>query len=302
MATFTDDFNRANSGANAGFGANWAHTQETSSSTTGAEVLSNQASYAASFTDRAAIWNGGSVGADQYSFATVVSSSVDGGTYVICRGTNADNHYGFGLLNPTTIRIYARVAGVNNAIATDTVTVNAGSKLELRVTGTGASTSLSGYVDDVLVLGPVTDTNGYFSSGQPGLKVTNSSIFDAWGGGDLGASTTTLSPSQATLTIAGNAPLANSFTNVRIREVFINEAGSPLSNMTGMSLQIWYAGSPNGAPDLSYSAVTTDAAGTMSYSIATGSLIYNQAIFYLATDGHASLSAWTCARMTPTYT
>jgi hypothetical protein len=88
---------------------------------------------------------------------------------------------------------------------------------------------------------------------------------------------------------------------VRIREVLINEAGSPVGNRTGMSLLIWYGGSPVGAPDLSYSALTTDANGTTSWSIATGSLAYNQSIFYVATDGGASLSMYTCARMVPSY-
>jgi hypothetical protein len=117
-----------------------------------------------------------------------------------------------------------------------------------------------------------------------------------------GSSETTVTPSAGAFTFQGQQGSVNPFTNVRIREVLINEAGSPLSNMTGMKLTIWYGGAPSGAPDLSYSAVTTDTDGTMSYSIATGSLAYNQAIFYVLTDGSASLSAWTCGRMIPTYT
>jgi hypothetical protein len=116
-----------------------------------------------------------------------------------------------------------------------------------------------------------------------------------------GGSSTTVTPAPAALTMNGRAPSANAFTNVRIREVLINEAGSPVGNRTGMSLLIWYGGSPVGAPDLSYSALTTDANGTTSWSIATGSLAYNQSIFYVATDGGASLSMYTCARMVPSY-
>lgn len=111
----------------------------------------------------------------------------------------------------------------------------------------------------------------------------------------------TVSPTTGSLVVQGRALTANAFTNVRLREVLINEAGSPLANMSGLSLVIWYGGAPVGTPDLSYSAVTTDTNGTMSYSLATGSLIYNQAIFYVATDGSSSLSAWTCARAIPTY-
>lgn len=116
-----------------------------------------------------------------------------------------------------------------------------------------------------------------------------------------GGSSTTITPSVGSALIQGRAPSANPFTNVRIREVFINEAGSPVSNKTGLQLLVWYAGNPVGAPDLSYSNVTTDLAGTMSWSLATGTLIYNQQIFYVSTDGGASLSMYTCARMTPTY-
>lgn len=115
------------------------------------------------------------------------------------------------------------------------------------------------------------------------------------------STTTTLTPSQATLTLNGQTPSINPFTNVRIREVLVNEAGSPLGNLTGISLLVWYGGSPVGVPDLSYSALTTDANGTTSWSLATGSLVYNQNIFYVATDGGASLSMYTCARMIPSY-
>jgi hypothetical protein len=116
-----------------------------------------------------------------------------------------------------------------------------------------------------------------------------------------GSTTGTATPSQATLTINGKLPSANAFSTVTIREVMINEAGSPVSNRTGISLLVWYAGNPVGAPDLSLSALTTDAAGTASWSLAPGGLTYNQPIFYVATDGGTSLSVYTCGRMVPIY-
>jgi hypothetical protein len=64
----------------------------------------------------------------------------------------------------------------------------------------------------------------------------------------------------------------NPFTNVRIREVLINEAGSPVANQTGIHLLVWYSGFPAGAADLSYSNMTTDPTGTTSWSLATGTL------------------------------
>lgn len=115
-------------------------------------------------------------------------------------------------------------------------------------------------------------------------------------------SSTTVTPSTGSVVAAGNAPSLNSFTNVRIREVLVNAAGSPVGSRTGVSLLVWYEGYPIGAPDLSYSNMTTDANGTTSWSIATGPLVYGDPIFYVANNGvAASLSEWTCARMIPTY-
>lgn len=117
------------------------------------------------------------------------------------------------------------------------------------------------------------------------------------------AGSTTVNPLPGSLTMQGREPSVNPFTNVRIAEVLINEAGSPVAGRTGMHLLVWYEGYPFGAPDLSYSDATTGAAGTLSYSLATGPLAYNSPIFYVLTDGNASgsLSGYTCARMVPTY-
>jgi hypothetical protein len=115
-------------------------------------------------------------------------------------------------------------------------------------------------------------------------------------------STATATPGVGAVTLSGRAPTANAFTNVRIRDVLINEAGSPVANQTGIHLVVWYSGFPIGAPDLSYSNMTTDPTGTTSWSLATGTLMYNQRIFYVAHDGHSSLSVYTCAQMQPTYT
>jgi len=116
-----------------------------------------------------------------------------------------------------------------------------------------------------------------------------------------GGSSSTVTPTTGSVVAEGRAPSVNPFTNVRIREVLINAAGSPVANQTGIHLVVWYGGVPTGAPDLSYSSMTTDANGSTSWSLATGSLVYNQKIFYVAHDGHASLSAYTCAQMIPTY-
>ena len=129
---------------------------------------------------------------------------------------------------------------------------------------------------------------------------TESNLKTAWLGG---SSETTVTPTTGLAVMSGGQASVNPFSNVRIRDTLINEAGSPVGNRTGIHLMVWYAGVPSGAPDLSYSSMTSDANGTISWSIATGSLVYNQNIFYVAHDGNASgsLSQYTCARMIPNY-
>lgn len=114
-------------------------------------------------------------------------------------------------------------------------------------------------------------------------------------------SSATATPTTGSVVVTGLAPTGNNFTNVRYQEVLINAAGSPVSNRTGLRLSVWYSGQCVGAPDLSYSDMTTGAAGTASYSIATGSLVYGQKGFGVITDGGASLSSYTCGLLTFTY-
>lgn len=112
---------------------------------------------------------------------------------------------------------------------------------------------------------------------------------------------TTLTPSQATVTINGRQVTTSAFQNVRIREVLVNASGQAVGSAANISLWVWYGGRPVGTADLSYAGLTTDANGTTSWSIATGSLAFNQRIFYVAAGSDSSLSAWTCAQMTPNY-
>ncbi len=111
----------------------------------------------------------------------------------------------------------------------------------------------------------------------------------------------TINPTTGSITVNGRQGTINGFSSVAIREVLINEAGSVVGNRTGMHVLVWYAGNPAGAPDLSYSNLTTDPNGTASWSLPIGGLTFNQQIFYVATDGGASLSQFTCARLLPTY-
>lgn len=295
MATFTDDFNRANSGANTGLGANWQTYAEGTESTTGFEVLSNRCHIVAGFTTRTARYIGGTLTANQFCQAALAAPSVDGGEFVCVRKPDGNNYYGFGRLNDSTIRLIKMVAGVQSTLDTQTVTVATNDVLRLEANGT----SLTGKINGVTVIGPITD--GDLTTAGVGLRSSNTSDWDDWSGGDLGSSTTTVTPSTGAITSSGQAPIINNFTNVRYQEVLINAAGSPVSNRTGLRFTVWYSGQCAGAPDLSYSDLTTGAAGTASYSLASGSLALGQKAFGVITDGGASLSSYTCGLLTLTY-
>lgn len=219
-------------------------------------------------------------------------ANIESGTSVTANVTSAGTTHNGGSITPDTSDTLFVVAFAFNAnpgtIGGDVTAGNGWT-----IINTGDSTRLVAYKI----------VNGDASAVTANITTTSSrtsvSVFAALRGAASGP--TTLQPAQATLTLAGRAATINNFTTVTIREVMVNEAGSPVANRTGMSLLVWYAGSPSGAPDLSYSALTTDANGTASWSLAPGTLTFGQNIFYVATDGGASLSMYTCARMVPTY-
>jgi hypothetical protein len=115
-----------------------------------------------------------------------------------------------------------------------------------------------------------------------------------------GGSSVTKTPTTSNLSLGGRAVLTDAFTSVRIREVLINESGQPIASATNVHLAVWYGGICRGAPDVSLNAQTTDANGTTSWSISTGTLTNGAAIFYVAQDS-LSFSNYTAARMIPSY-
>lgn len=139
---------------------------------------------------------------------------------------------------------------------------------------------------------PTTDFEGDARSGA-----TTDVGFDQF---TSGASTVTKTPATGNLSLAGRAVLTNAFSAVRIREVLINESGQPIVSATNIHLAVWYGGACRGAPDVSLNAQTTDANGTTSWSISTGTLNNGTAIFYVAQDS-LSFSNYTAARMIPSY-
>jgi hypothetical protein len=114
------------------------------------------------------------------------------------------------------------------------------------------------------------------------------------------SSSVTKTPTQAVLSLGGLVATTNAFQFVRIRDVLINESGQAVGSASNIRLLVWYSGQAIGAPDVSLNGMTTDAAGTASWSIQTGTLVKDQTIFYVAQDS-VSYSNYTCGRMIPSY-
>jgi hypothetical protein len=107
-------------------------------------------------------------------------------------------------------------------------------------------------------------------------------------------------PAVGAAALQGKTPGTSAFQNVRIRQVLVNESGQPVASAANITLLVWYGGVCRGAPDYSINGMTTDANGTTSWSLVTGTLGYNDKIFYVAQDS-ISFSNYTCARLTPNY-
>lgn len=160
-----------------------------------------------------------------------------------------------------------------------------------------AGTGGFGFDGDLYYFAELVDaTNFWDATDQDSI---NSDPTVLWGGG--GGSSSTVTPGIGSVTIQGRVPSTSAFQNVRIREVLVNGSGQAVGGATGINLLVWYDGYPHGAPDLSLTGMTTDSSGTTSWSIATGPLSLNHPIFYVATSGDISPTAYTCARLTPSY-
>lgn len=113
-------------------------------------------------------------------------------------------------------------------------------------------------------------------------------------------SSVTKEPSQAVLTLNLLAPSTNAFTYVAIQDTLVNESGQAVANAANIRLLVWYNGQAIGAPDYSANGQTSNASGSISWSVTPGSLANGQAIFYVAQDS-ISYSNYTCGRVVPTY-
>lgn len=146
----------------------------------------------------------GTYSADQYSKVTITSigsqSNDQLGCGVRCSADVAPNDDGYYLYlddgATRTLRLVRRVNGSNTSLATKTgLTWGTGAHtVSLEVTGTGATVTLNGYYDDVLVdnFTNVADTDAarLTSAGRPGVICAaggDTLYIDDWEGGDVTA-------------------------------------------------------------------------------------------------------------------
>mgnify|MGYP001591711135 CR=1 FL=1 len=255
-----------------------------------------------------AYWNVDVPDANQYSQAKIYpeeNNSVHSGVAVRCSTTEHTTydlriHSYVPASHTATYELYRFNAGTPSLLATSTTTFDDDDTLRLEVSGTGATVTLvckrngtqfASFND--------TDASRITAAGrlgQSGYSITGGGLRD-WEGGNL---ETILTPAQAALTLNGRGVTTSAFQNVRIRELLVNGSGQAIASATDITLLVWYAGRCGGAPDVSLNSMTTDADGTTSWSIATGTLAFNQAIFYVAQNS-VSLSHYAAARMTPSY-
>jgi hypothetical protein len=147
--------------------------------------------------------------------------------------------------------------------------------------------------------------NGWFDNIFVGSAYTDAATFlsnrdiTSYTGYTVGGSTT-VTPAQAALTLNGRTPTTSAFQAVRIREVLVNGSGQAVGNASDITLNVWYGGRLGGAPDVSLNGMTTEANGTTSWSIATGTLAFNDPIFFVAQNS-VSYSHYACGRLVPNY-
>lgn len=179
MATASDNFTRANSGT---LGANWTQIATFPGQP---QVLSNAWGDGGFFISCGSYWSADAFGGDQFSNATLLSTTNASrfGAIVRCQtgvqsfyfgGYYDTSEYMIGLYNATTFSLLAtttQTATVNDVIELDIV----GNKLSLLVNGS-----------EILTVNDSTLTGGSPGLWSNDLSGTGSAVvFDIWSGGDI---------------------------------------------------------------------------------------------------------------------
>jgi hypothetical protein len=153
----------------------------------------------------------------------------------------------------------------------------------------GWGATRNGWFDNTFVGSAYTDAATFLSN----RDITSYTEYSTGG-------SATVTPAQAALTLNGRTPTTSFFQFVRIREVLVNGSGQAVGSATSIGLRVWYSSICAGAPDVSLNGMTTDADGSTSWSIPTGTLGYNDPIFFVAQNS-LSYSHYTCGRLVPSY-
>lgn len=94
--------------------------------------------------------------------------------------------------------------------------------------------------------------------------------------------------------------LTLSVANASIQEVFIDELGEVRANLTGITVLIWRADFPEGAPDVELTDQTTDENGLTDWLFSYADLVEDSFVFYLAYSGLPPTSQ-TAGRVQPVF-
>jgi hypothetical protein len=150
------------------------------------------------------------------------------------------------------------------------------------------------------ILSQESDGDNYWTSVVSKVVVASTTAFSpSFTGGDTdtaqvaatfkasagGGSSATATPTTGSVVAQGRAPLVNNFTAISLRGTLVNEAGSPLGNLTGVSCLVWYGSAPAGAPSESLSSLTTNANGSYSFALALGGLAFNDPVYRVIYQG-----------------
>lgn len=197
MTTYSDDFNRADSGASSGFGSDWETFREGASSTSLMEILSNRAQITSSGSLRCARWAtaGGAVGNNQVSSANIDGGGGSSGIYLRV-SSDGNTGYWLGTTDASTIEIRRVVAGVTTVVSSTSFSTTDGDLFRGEVNGTALELFING-------TSRLTGTDAIIASGQPGFYANDTASFDNWAGGDLGGGGATAPSSRLSLLGAG---------------------------------------------------------------------------------------------------
>lgn len=266
-----DDFSGSNGQALTTYSANWTYSIgafiiNSAFGTVAADVVSQECG---------AYWNADSFANDQYSEA-VIDSVNNGDSYigVGVRMSAGGNYYG-AYSNNVGSTLFKLVDGSYTELDTGPL-FEASDVVRLEVIGT----SLKVYLNDEEIMSATDSTHSSGAAGIIGYSNQGNDI-TSWEGGDLGEGDTqvSVSPITGALSVSGLTPSVNPFDSIVLRGTLVNEAGSPLANLTNISCLVWYGSTPSGAPDESLSSLTTNSNGSYSFDLALGGLAFGDSVY-----------------------